>query len=1137
MERSKGAPVSVVRIAAIFLWLCAGAGILSAQSGNIRVGNQPIPGATVTVSQDGQHYSTVTDADGHFFISVPTGEWTVEVNMFGFDPLKQVVRLAPGSPVNLQLKLAESPLAARLRQFAQRQNGGELALGPNLQNAGGPAGISAQAELQNALNGETPAQFSSQGGGNESFLVSGSLSQGMAQNAAPDTNGFGIPGGGFGPGQGVSAAQSGSGINGAASGFTENANPSNGTGNGNGANGPGGGGGFGPAGGGGGGFGGGGFGGGGGGGGFGGGGGRGFGGGGGGGPRNRQGGPGGFRAGAFGNRRQPNQIHGMLSMQLGNSAVDAKSFSVTGQSVTQPAYAQSRFSGVVGGPLMIPGLLKDPSTFFFISYFGTRNRNPNTFTETVPTDLERTGNFSDSITSTGTTAQIFDPTTHQPFPGNIIPTSMLSPISLKLLSYFPLPNQPGVVNNYQYLVSSAQNTDNLGFRIQRNVSEKDRLSYQLNVQDRNSQTPQAFGFADALTGSGLRTSLAWTHNVTPTSINTLTFTFNRNRNETLPFFANGQNVAADLGILGTSTNPLSYGPPNLNFTNFGSLTDSSYTLTRNQSQTVLDGAVLSRGSHTIMFGAQYQRNDLSTQTDQNGRGTYTFSGTLTSEIGHNGQPVAGTGFDFADYLLGLPEAATITYGNRSFYFNENVLSGYIQDDWRINSRLTLLFGTRYEYFQPFTEKYGLLTNLDIAPGYTAVSLVTPQSPLGPYTGAFPPSLINSDYNNFGPRVGIAWRVPGIKRSTVVRAGYGIYYNGQAYYNFPLQMAQQPPFAVSNTVVSNIADPLTVSDGFLGAVPGKNLLNTYAINRDYHTPYAQTWTFSIQHELVHGMFVEGTYVGTKGTDLDVFLSPNSAPPGSPLNSENRLPIANATTFTYDTPVGNSSYNAMLLRLAQRFNHGISFRATYTWSKSIDDASSFAGPGAGTVVQNYQDIEAERGLSAFNRGQVFDMTFIFTSHFREHEDTAVAKLLKNWSVSGGITAETGTPLTATVLGNQTNIAGSGNVGSGRAEATGESIDSSTGFFNLNAFTVPPAGQYGNAGRYTIPGPGLFTLNATFGRSFQFGETRRRLEFRIEGNNVLNNVNYSSVNTVVNATNYGLATAAGTMRQLDAVVRFRF
>jgi trimeric autotransporter adhesin len=1113
----------VVRIALIFVLLCGGGAVLSAQSGNIRVGSQTIPGATVTVSQGSQHYSTVTDADGHFFISVPTGEWTIEVSMFGFEPLKQVVRLAPGAPVNLQLKLAESPLAARLKQFAARQNGGELALGPNLGNQGA---ISPQAELQNALNGQTPAQFSSEGGtngGNESFLVGGSLSQGMAQNARPDTNGFGIPGpGGFGPGQeGISAAQSGSGLNGTASGFTQNASTADAGANGAGGGGFGPGGGPGGFGGGGGGFGGGGM------------GGRGFGGGPDGGPRNREGG---FRATAFGNRRRPNQIHGMLSFQLGNSAVDAKPFSVTGQEVSQPAYAQSRFSALVGGPLVIPKLLKDPSTFFFFSYFGTRNKTPNTFTETVPTDLERTGNFSESVRSGGA-VQIFNPSPRQPFPGNIIPTSLLNPISLGLLSYFPQPNQPGLVNNYQYVVSSAQNTDNLGFRIQRNINSQNRLSYQLNVQNRNSQSPQAFGFEDPVNGFGLRTSLAWTYNITPTAINNLQFTFNRNRNETLPFFANGSNVAAGLGIQGTSSNPLNYGPPNLSFTNFGALSDSSYTLTRNQSEALADGVVLNRGQHTIRFGLQYQRNDLATQTDQNGRGTYTFTGTLTSAIGANGQPVAGTGFDFADYLLGLPESASITYGNSSLYFNENVWSGYVQDDWRIHPRFTLLVGVRYEYFQPFTEKYGVLTNLDVAPGYTGVGLVTPQSPIGPYSGAFPAGLINSDYNNFGPRVGFAWRVPGIKRSTVVRGGFGIYYNGQAYYQFPLRLAQQPPFAVSNNVVSNIANPLTVADGFLGAIPGKNLLNTYAVNRDYRTPYAQTWTLSIQHELTRGMFVEGTYVGTKGTGLDVYLSPNSAPPGTPLDSENRLPIANATTFTYDTPVGNSSYNGVLLRFSQRFNHGISFRATYTLSKSIDDVSTFTGPGVGTVVQNYRDIAAERGLSAFDHRQVFDMNWVLTSRYRENEDTLMARLLKNWTVSGGITAETGSPLTASVLGNQANIAGSGNVGSGRAEATGQSIAASGGFFNPGAFTTPPSGQYGNAGRNTIPGPGLFSLNASFGRSFQFGETRRRLEFRIEGNNVLNNVNYTSVNTVVNATNYGLATAAGTMRQLDAVVRFRF
>jgi len=1101
----------VFRINVILALLCAASFTLKAQSGNVRSAGQPVPGATVTVTQGSRHATTVTNSDGHFFVSVPSGRWTVEVTMFGFEPLKETVMLSPGSPVTLNLRLAESPAAARLRSLAQRQNGNELGLAPNLPTAGNQAPSSAQAELQNVLNGASPAEFTadSTGGGNESFLVSGSLSQGMAQNAAADTNGYGIPRPG-GPGAApsdVSAAQSESGFGGSASGFTQSGPAESGGSLGGGPGGFGAGaGGFGGRGG--------------------------FRGPGGGRPGPRAPRNGGFRAGGFGQFRRPSQVHGMLSFQLGNSAVNAKPFSITGQNVAQPAYAQSRFSAVLGGPLVIPKLLSDRSTFFFLSYFGTRSRTPNTFTETVPTALERQGNFSESIQSGGS-LQLFNPVTRQPFAGNIIPTSLLSPISRGLLSYFPMPNQPGLVNNYQYLASSAQNTDNIGFRIQRNVSSKDRLSYRLNVQNRDSQTRQAFGFLDPVTGFGLRTSIGWTRNVTPTSINNFQISYNRNRNQMVPFFANGPDVAAELGIQGTSTNPLNYGPPNVSFTNYGSLSDSSFTLTRNQSTGLTDGVVLSRGNHTISFGIGFQRNDLATQTDQNGRGSYTFTGTATSQIGANGLPAPNTGLDFADYLLGLPEAANITYGSNSLYFNENVVSGYAQDDWRIHPSLTLLVGLRYEYFQPFTEKNGVLTNLDLAPNYTAASLVTPQSIVGPYSGAFPVGLINPDYNNFGPRVGLAWRVPGIKRATIVRAGFGIYYNGQAYYQFPLRLAQQPPFAVSNSIVSSVTSPLTIADGFLGAVPGKNLLNTYAVNRNYHTPYAQTWTFSIQHELARGMFVEGTYIGTKGTNLDVYLSPNSAAPGTPLNSENRLPIANATTFTYDTPVGNSSYNGAMLRFAQRFNRGMSFRATYTFSKSIDNASMFGG----TVAQDFRDISAERSLSAFDHRQVFDMNWTMESRFRRNQDGLLARLLRNWMLSGGVTAETGSPLTARILGNQANIAGSGNVGSGRANATGLPIGSSTGFFNPDAFTDPAEGQYGNAGRNTIPGPGLFSLNLSFGRSFQFGESRRRLEFRAEGTNVLNNVNYTSLNTVVNATNFGWPTAAGTMRQLSAVVRFRF
>jgi hypothetical protein len=274
-------------------------------------------------------------------------------------------------------------------------------------------------------------------------------------------------------------------------------------------------------------------------------------------------------------------------------------------------------------------------------------------------------------------------------------------------------------------------------------------------------------------------------------------------------------------------------------------------------------------------------------------------------------------------------------------------------------------------------------------------------------------------------------------------------------------------------------------------------------------------------------------------LAIKTLPNQAPPGSAA-SLNRNQLGNATGFTYNQSIGDSSFNALQVRVQRRFNHGISMTAYYQFAKSIDDSSSFGGAG-NTVAQNWLDLSAERGLSSFDVRHQFQANFIWTSPVggpgsRFSGDTKVGKLLKDWQVSGGITAQTGNPLTARVLGNTQQLAQTGGVGSGRANATGEAIDSGSGFFNLNAFTAVPAGQYGNAGRNTIPGPGTFGLNTAFARSFNLAE-RRRIEFRLEGNNIINHVNYTSFYTVVNAINYGLPSAASGMRTMQIVVRFRF
>jgi hypothetical protein len=1066
---------------------------LYAQSGIVRSGNQPIPGVTITATQGDKKFVTATGDDGYYsFPPLGDGTWQVEVQMFGFEPVKQPVDYAKERVANFTLKLRESPMASRLAR-----------MGGNGQNAN-----QLETQLQNEINGAQaePTAAATPGAqpANEAFLISGSLSQGLQQNAAPDS-GFGMRpdflGGGF---QDGAAAQ--------------------------GANAPGfGGGGRGGGGGGGGGF--------------GGPGGGGFGGrgGGAGGPGARRGqGP--QQTRQFGNRRQPSAIHGMFYFTLGNSDLNAKPFSLNGNDLPQPAYASARIGVVLGGPLLIPKVVKDTKTTFFFNYFGTRARNPNTEVATVPTNgtdtnpAERQGDFSQILQAPGG-GQIFDPTTHLPFPGNVIPQSLLNsnPIAQKLLAYIPLPNQPGLVNNYEAFYSVPQNSDNGSIRVQRNISQADRLSFRFQGQRRAGDNIQTFGFEDTTSGYGISTNVGWTHNFTPRLINNAQVTFNRNVSQTTPFFANGANVAEGLGIAGASNNPLSYGPPNLNFTNFGGLSDASPVLTRNQSQGATDSLIWSHGIHTITWGVQFNRNDLNSQTDQNGRGTFNFTGQATSELNAQGVPVAGTGFDFADFLLGLPQSASIQYGNFSTYFRQTTVSGYVMDDWKIRPSLTLNLGGRWDFFTPLTEKYGHETNLDIGPYFSSVAPVVAGG-TGPYTGQFPAGLINPDYHNFSPRLALAWKVPHIKRSTVVRMGYGIYYNGQAYIPFGVRLAQQPPFATSENVNSNPLDPLTLATGFVSVSPNE-ITNTFAVDRNYRTPYAQTWSVTVQHELPKNFFIELGYLGTKGTDLDVQILPNEGPAG--FNQTHQL--GNAVGFTFDNSVGDSVYHALQVRLNRRFSGGISMQTFYTFSKSIDDASTFGNTGT-TVAQNWLDISAERSLSNFDRRQTLTWNWIYTSPFgtatsRVAGTSTAGRLLRDWQLSGGLTAETGTPLTARELGNTARLAQTNGAGSGRAEATGENIASATGFFNLDAFTLPPAGQFGDAGRNTIPGPDLVSLNAAFARSFQFGETRRRLELRLEGTNVLNQVNYTSVNTVVGAINYGAPISASSMRSLTAVVRFRF
>jgi hypothetical protein len=1074
------------------------------QTGSVTSGGQPIPGATVvaTCSAGNENITTVTDDAGRFEIGgLPATPCRFSVAMFGFEAAQREATTS-SSPLTFELRLqtvATLPGAGR-QGFRRRPDfpvSGNTGPGrggfgrgvgpgtpPNTQSSTQQPQAFQNLNLQQ--NGETQLESDvapgtegavDTNGANQAFLVNGSVSQGVVAQPG-DAFGLGGPAA-FVPGLGPAG------------------NPF-GTGDQTLAGAPGGdggapllpGGGFGRGGGGGGGRGGGGF----------GGGGRGGGRGGRGPQPNRN-----FQFGNRINRGRRSQFQGNAYYTVGNSVLNARPYSfssptsLVGTELPKAGYASNRFGFSGGGPLSIPHLFSSDKTFWFVNYTGLRSKTGFDKVATVPTPAERGGDFS------AIGGVINNPLTHAPFPGNVIPASLLDRTAVGLLGFVPFPNSPGLRNNYQLIGANPSNSDNLQARINQTITAKDGLDVNFNYQHRSSETIQTFGFADPTHGYGLSTSLTWRRTFNKSFINSLTWNFSRNLTQTLSAFSYGPNVEANLGITGVSPRPAAYGPPTVSFTNFSTLNDATPSLTRAQTSGVNDSLIQIHGKQTITYGFGFQRRQNNTLADSNARGTFNFTGLQT-------------GYDLADFLLSLPyQTSAVTYlnGNNSRYLRETTLSAFATDDYRFRSNLTINAGVRWEYFSPYTEKYGQMANLDFAPGFTAVAQVVP-------------GTIQPDYKLFSPRVGIAWK-PWKSKQILVRGGYGIYYNGGVYSSLASRLVGQPPFTTTTQTFQSAAIPLSLQNGFPLEESGL-IANTFAVDKNYHPGYAQNFTASIQQSFGRSFVLQVAYNGAKGTHLDVLQLPNRAPLGTPqLAVQSSLLIPNANTFTYDSSVGNSIYHALQLQLTRRFARGTSFSILYTFSKAIDDSSTLGG---GPVLIP-GDIAAERALSPTDQRHNLRVNYNYQSPIANTRTGAMATLLRGWTIAGVLTATSGTPFTAVVNGDPS---GTGYFGNARAQATGLPVTLGSGYFNPAAFTVPALGTFGNAGRDTIPGIANFSLTASFFRSFRIDD-KRRIEFRIDSTNPINHVNVTAINTTVNSIQYGLPTNAGAMRSVTATVRLRF
>jgi hypothetical protein len=593
-------------------------------------------------------------------------------------------------------------------------------------------------------------------------------------------------------------------------------------------------------------------------------------------------------------------------------------------------------------------------------------------------------------------------------------------------------------------------------------------------------------------------------------------------------FSGIEDVATEAGIYTGVTNPFDYGVPSLSFSNFQGLRDLTPSRRTDRRLALSYAWTQPWKTHLLRAGGDFRLDRTSSQTDASPNGSFVFSG-LYSAGGL--QPPRGSGLDFADFLLGLPQSATQQYGPENVRLRGKSGSLFVQDDWRFNSKLTFNLGVRYELIYPFTELNGQLVDLDVNPTFTAVAPVQ-AGQTGPFTGVFPKGILRPDINNVGPRLAFAYRVqPGL----VVRGGYGIAYNSGSYSTIARQLAVQPPFAFSDTVTSGQGAPPLVIANVLAGVSNV-LQNNYGVDPNYQLGRVQTWNADVQKDLTQAWLVGGGYTRTTGASLDIVRAPNRTPTG--------LKIPTIQAFTYQTSQGVSVLNAGSIRLQRRMVKGIGGSVTYTLAKSMDDASTTGGGGT-TVAQNDQDLLAEYSLSSFDRRHQVSGNLSFELPFGPnkpwlHGGGVWAAILGGWRGAANYAFQTGTPLTPIVLGGITDIARGSN-GSLRADVVPGVPLFASGlafpyFFNPAAFTAPQPGQFGDAGRNSITGPSTSVLNAQLSRDIRMKNNRA---FTLQANfsNILNTENFAAINVNVNTTQFGQVTRFGAARSAQLNLRFRF
>ena len=839
-------------------------------------------------------------------------------------------------------------------------------------------------------------------------------------------------------------------------------------------------------------------------------------------------------------RSGTDQIHGSVFEYLRNSWLDASPFFQPALTA-KPQFIQNQYGATIGGPIV------KNRTFLFFAWQSSRVSDASPQLGIVPTGSELQGNFTSPIYNPATTAP--NPngsgSVRTQFPGNHIPASDFDPVAAKLLSLFPAPNLTGANNFFSNQKETVNNDQYIG-RLDHRFSDKDTAFARYAANFSTNVLPAV------LPPPASSPSVVWpeahsfvaseSHVFTTTLLNEARIGYQETREKQTVL---GPRLFDQYGIIGAPDLPNVTGLPTfavsglttIGTTGPGTLptaaTGSGNLPIDKQGRTIQvnDNLTWQRGRHVFKFGFDFQQVTLYAKVTLSARPSYSFSGVYTQ----NPQNRSDTGNALADFLLGYTSSSSVSTASDS-ESRQHIWQGYVQDDWKATSRLTINAGLRYELPLPFYETSNHYADAILEPGPLYGTLLDASDAA---QHGYRRSFVDPNFHNFAPRLGFAWQAD---PKTVVRAAGGIFFARDENVPVADRPTNNPPYYILSSYTSDQIDPsIILATGFPANAIDPSSVKTPSVNsylKHSPTPYVQQWTLNLQHDFGLGLVGQLTYVGSSTHRL-YYPNQIDQPTPGPGAVQARRPFPQYSALHAYAPLVDANYNSLQAQMERRFRNGFSLLAAYTWGHAIDDGPSQVD--AVVAPQNAYDFAAERGNSAYDIRNRLVVSTLYELPFGKGKPFLSSRLgnaiAGGWLLTGIFSAQSGlsfTPVESVDASNTGTTEHPDRIGNGNLPSSQRSVRH---WFDTSAFVTPAQYTFGNSGRNILVGPGFHNIDFGLSRSISLIESTS-LEIRAEAFNIFNTPQFGLPNaTLGQSTTAVISSVTNPERQIQIAAKIHF